>query len=311
MKCPNCGAEVAGNFCEYCGSQLQGQRPKCSKCGSTNITFKRENQGEIRGKSSKQVIHRTVGLCKDCGNTWYVSETAPSITPHKRKTWLWVLGWLFIFPLPLTVLIMRKKDMNAILKILAIAASWIIYLSIGMAREKQENQILNAADLSPAPIQVINTNTPNSVEGTDNTLSGETDEVLYAEDDVVNKFITDYNSITSSPITDIKKGNIRTKYFFTTYGFNVEIINATKAAAGYTTVSINGNMAAHVPEMRDVFHDIVKTFEPNLTDEQIYTFFDERTVEGNCAKDTPLGTVVCSVFLTGNASGNGRIDIHN
>lgn len=164
MKCPNCGAEVAGNFCEYCGSQLQGQRPKCSKCGSTNITFKRENQGEIRGKSSKQVIHRTVGLCKDCGNTWYVSETAPSITPHKRKTWLWVLGWLFIFPLPLTVLIMRKRDMNAILKIFAIAASWIIYFSIGMAREKQDNQILNASDLSPAPIQVISTDTPNSVD---------------------------------------------------------------------------------------------------------------------------------------------------
>ena len=127
MKCPNCGAEVNGNFCEYCGSSLQGQRPKCSKCGSNNVSFKRENQGEIRGKRSKQVIHSTVGFCKDCGNTWYVTDPAPK----KRKTWLWVLGWLFIFPLPLTILLLRK-NMNKIVKYVIIALAWIIYLFIAM-----------------------------------------------------------------------------------------------------------------------------------------------------------------------------------
>lgn len=135
--------------------------------------------------------------------------------------------------------------------------------------------------------------------------------LVYAEDKVVNQFIDDYNKITSSPITNIKKGNIRTKYYFDSYGFVLQIINATDALAGHTEVSINGNMEAQVPEMKDVFHDVVKVLDPDLSDEEINTFFDARTVSGNCAKDTPLGRLTCSVYLTGNASGKGRIDIHN
>ena len=52
---------------------------------------------------------------------------------NKRKTWLWVLGWLFIFPLPLTILLLRKKEMKAPLKYGIIAGAWIIYLIIALA----------------------------------------------------------------------------------------------------------------------------------------------------------------------------------
>ena len=93
MKCPNCGAEVGNNkFCEYCGSQISVEMQKeqeqlnkktCPKCGSTNISYSRENQGEIRGKNSKQIVHRTVALCKDCGETWFADKEV-----KKKKTWL-------------------------------------------------------------------------------------------------------------------------------------------------------------------------------------------------------------------------------
>ena len=135
--------------------------------------------------------------------------------------------------------------------------------------------------------------------------------VVYVEDEVVNQFMIDYDRITNSPIENISKGNIRTKYYFETYGFSVEIINATNVEAGYTSVSINGNMDSHVPEMREVFHDVVKTLDPGLSDEEIYSFFDEGTVYGNCAHESPLGKLICSVYLNGNFDGNGRIDIHN
>lgn len=52
--------------------------------------------------------------------------------PKKRKTWLWVLGWIFIFPVPLTVLMLRKKDMKPAAKYGIIAAGWIVYLLIGL-----------------------------------------------------------------------------------------------------------------------------------------------------------------------------------
>ena len=53
--------------------------------------------------------------------------------PKKKKTWLWVLGWIFIFPVPLTIILLRKKDMNSILKYGIIAVAWIVYLAIGFS----------------------------------------------------------------------------------------------------------------------------------------------------------------------------------
>ncbi len=138
MKCPSCGAEIGtNNICEYCGSHITAEMQKeieqlnkvgCPKCGSTNIQIKRENQGEIRGKNSKTVLHQTVAFCKDCGNTWY-----PNGKEKPRKTWLWVLGWIFLFPLPLTLILLKKKDMKPILKYGIIAAAWILFLVIGIA----------------------------------------------------------------------------------------------------------------------------------------------------------------------------------
>ena len=141
MRCPNCGAEIeSGKFCGACGRQIsydmlreqeQLNKEGCPKCGSTNIEFKRENQGEIRGKNAKRIIHQTVGFCKDCGATWYPTNMTPPV--KKRKTWLWVLGWLFIFPVPLTILLLRKKDMKPALRYGIIAAAWIVYLLIGFS----------------------------------------------------------------------------------------------------------------------------------------------------------------------------------
>ena len=149
MKCPNCGAETKGTVCEYCGSEIRQQRNSkaaCSKCGSTNIAFKRENQGEVRGKKSKQVIHRTVGYCKDCGNTWYVAENVPK----KRKTWLWVLGWICIFPLPLTILLLRKKNMKPVVKYLIIAVAWLAYLLIAFSGNSEDKESsLTEATIAP------------------------------------------------------------------------------------------------------------------------------------------------------------------
>ena len=95
--------------CLECGTKFKAKLTSCPKCGSTNIEIKRENQGEVRGKNSKKVLHQTVAFCKDCGYTWY-PNAASSEVPQKRKTWLWVLGWIFFFPAPVMVLIWRKKN---------------------------------------------------------------------------------------------------------------------------------------------------------------------------------------------------------
>lgn len=66
MKCNYCGAEISNNskFCEFCGGQVslevrreqeQLNKAGCPRCGSTNISFSREKQGEIKGKNSVNV----------------------------------------------------------------------------------------------------------------------------------------------------------------------------------------------------------------------------------------------------------------
>ncbi|MBR6005752.1 MAG: hypothetical protein IK063_05960 [Clostridia bacterium] len=135
MKCQACGAEIGNNtVCEFCGTQISAEMKKeqeqlnkqvCPKCSSSNVVYGRENQGEIRNKNGKRVLHQTVALCKDCGNTWY-----PNGKVKPRQTWLWVLGWIFIFPLPLTLILLKKKEMKPALKYGIIAAAWVLYLII-------------------------------------------------------------------------------------------------------------------------------------------------------------------------------------
>ncbi|MBQ6265477.1 MAG: hypothetical protein IJK60_08535 [Clostridia bacterium] len=135
MKCQACGAEIGNNtVCEFCGTQISAEMKKeqerlnkqvCPKCSSSNVVYGRENQGEIRNKNGKRVLHQTVALCKDCGNTWY-----PNGKAKPKQTWLWVLGWIFIFPLPLTLILLKKKDLKAAIKYSIIAIAWVLYLVI-------------------------------------------------------------------------------------------------------------------------------------------------------------------------------------
>lgn len=50
----------------------------------------------------------------------------------KKNIWLWILGWLFIFPVPLMILLSRKKEMNAKTRNNSIAAAWCVYCLIAI-----------------------------------------------------------------------------------------------------------------------------------------------------------------------------------
>ena len=61
----------------------------------------------------------------------------PYPQPHgKRRTWLWILGWLLIFPLPLTILLLRSRRLDSKVKYGIIAGAWVLYLVIVLAAPK-------------------------------------------------------------------------------------------------------------------------------------------------------------------------------
>ncbi|MDO4364701.1 MAG: hypothetical protein Q4C99_09250 [Clostridia bacterium] len=176
MKCPNCGAEANGKFCEYCGSEmlkdnntvnitnnyygnsLTNRKSEtdslgsiCPRCGGHNIKFRREQiisttqasaqrnyRGTVRnGQSVSQAIYRTVGVCQNCGYTWDPNEPKEEYKP-KRKTWLWVVGWIMCFPIPLTILLLRNKSMKPAVKYGIIIVMWLLFFAIGIAANNSE-----------------------------------------------------------------------------------------------------------------------------------------------------------------------------
>ena len=162
MQCPNCGAEIGPDkFCQYCGSQITYDMRRaqelinktgCPRCGSSGVSFKREKQGEIKSQTGTHALWHTIGCCKDCGYTWEPEGTRPGTTqaPPKRRTWLWVLGWIFIFPVPLTILMLRNRSLPAALRYGIIAAAWIVYLMIGMTGKSNDEASRTAAGAQAA-----------------------------------------------------------------------------------------------------------------------------------------------------------------
>ena len=118
MKCPNCGAEIKNNskFCEFCGSAISTQMRReqeqlnkagCPRCGSTNITFSREKQGEVKGKRGTAVVRSTVGVCKDCGCTWQADSDNKAPKKEELGCGFWD-GFVFsLYPLQFLCFVKR------------------------------------------------------------------------------------------------------------------------------------------------------------------------------------------------------------
>ena len=235
MKCPSCGAETNGKFCEYCGSELPKDKVNvgvCPKCGNSNITFKRERVATATqrtsrknvigtgrtGQSVSQSAYRTVGLCQNCGYTWNPNAGNGG---SKRKTWLWVLGWICIFPVPLTILLLRKKDMKPAVKYGIIAAAWLLFFVIGMSGNSETD--VPQTD-TPSQTESVRA-TQQSVSTTEDTTVPETTAPEISLDAYIESIVSKYNAQATEELvfvedftpSDKESGHYRTEFRLTAY----------------------------------------------------------------------------------------------
>ena len=138
-KCGNCGTEFKdGKFCPKCGVKAGQESRKCPVCHTEYYTNACPSCGYVPGQTSG-------------AGTVQQPPTQP-----KRKTWLWVLGWIFIFPVPLMLILLKKKNMNKGLKIGIIIAAWVVYvllIAIGAANDNKESS--SKGDLSARETTVV------------------------------------------------------------------------------------------------------------------------------------------------------------
>lgn len=151
--------------CQFCGTENEDSATVCTSCGANKFRYKCDNCGTVFGKGKYcpncgVKVGTKAKKCPRCGTNYYSSacpdcgytavsdkaavakngETAK--LTKKKKIWPWVLGWLLIFPLPLTILMARKKNLNKKIKIGVIVAAWVLYFviaTLGKSSDRANN----------------------------------------------------------------------------------------------------------------------------------------------------------------------------
>ena len=122
------------------------------------------------------------------------------------------------------------------------------------------------------------------------TSSEETNS-KYVDDRIINDFINSYNQNSNSPLENIKKGNIKIKYFASSYGYYLELLHANDTDKINVTINqTNENSESGVVGMKEVFHDIVRAIESSLSDDEINSYFDN-LVSNETITDSNLGSL--------------------
>ena len=144
MKCPKCGGEIpSGNkFCSYCGSPVQSETQESNQLNQNNQTgyYNQPNQNNQTGSYYNQTNQPNQN-----NQTGYYHQPNLNTQPPKKKKsplWilLWILGWIFCFPIPAMILIWRKKNTWRIgAKITATVLLWIFIFIVGSMNGKSKS----------------------------------------------------------------------------------------------------------------------------------------------------------------------------
>ncbi len=196
--------------CKNCKSELEDDALVCPNCG---CVVKRNNK-TARVKN----VHFL-------SNDEIKSNNEPP--KKKRKTWLWVLGWIFIFPIPLTILALRNQKANKVFKVVIIGFAWLIYLLIASPGDSNEGSTAKQSDATETQLYNVAAESENETDDNIKSLSfssqrdvtvkvGETytsgslnvelknDKDFSPEEDLI--FISDNSEVASFAFTRVSYG---------------------------------------------------------------------------------------------------------
>ena len=137
LICPQCGTQQeveAGQdavICRYCGKPFAVQTAVSAYSGT-------QRSGAFASPGPK-----------------YTSEPSK---PRKRRTFWWIVGWIFCFPIPLTILMLRNRKLPTAARIAIIVLGWIVYLALGL--RGRVNQTTRTPSVPSIPAVVETTATP-------------------------------------------------------------------------------------------------------------------------------------------------------
>lgn len=142
-KCTSCGGELTVDptqeaaVCQYCGTPfivskaVQNYNIQHNTYQTNIVNDQRKGAVEsILSYTSERQDKKQQRLDEERRRAEEERLRNEEKSKKRNKTILWVLGWIFIFPVPLTILMLRNKEINKKVKYGIIAAAWIVYLII-------------------------------------------------------------------------------------------------------------------------------------------------------------------------------------
>ena len=303
MTCPNCGSQLQIDLdnkqatCQYCGNALlidDGvQHIQYDNAKKAGYEFEKGRQRAQAEQANRQV-----------SQTATVKYWQQPQQQKKNNTMVWwVLGWIFFFPIPLTILLVRNKTMNPKVKYGIIAGMWIILLLIGLVRNASNNTTANQT-------AVQSENSTTIEETTDSKDNVETSETNITDKDTseesissnpfedLDAFIDAYNSASEIKISsqeeidihDKSGGYYRTEFRLNHYdgaiayhivyddGSSADIIDNADWSTGET---VNGSfdriyvLASSKESLETIFRNTCKVKYPSLSESEIDDAIDE------------------------------------
>lgn len=260
MKCKNCGAKLKVNSevkeanCQFCGAEFkiddEVQHHKLDN--AEQIGYELE-KGKIRAREeAKQAkIDKQNAILQ----AQYEEEK------RKKNLKWWIIGWIFFFPIPLTILIWKSKwDQKN--KIIATVILWGVLLLIGAL----------------SPNDTINTET--------NKSNGNGTEQIEKEIKVNETFIEKYNIISTLKIENTVAYNAQDKesgYYRTEFRLNAfennssihgTIADGTIDLINYGSLGEKDKFRLYASteneeHMKEIFKNAINVMDNSISDEEI------------------------------------------
>lgn len=269
LKCKNCGSilKVDENAksvtCEYCQTTFsiddEVQHVEYDNMEKSGYEFEK---GRIKARKEEEEK-------KEQEKARLIREQEEAERKRKNLKW-WILGWIFFFPIPLTIIIWKSKWPDS-KKLIAIVLLWGIILMVGAHTASDNNtQDINTQDTS------------NSIEA----------EQTIGEINVNEKFIEKYNSISTSKIEntitynaqDKESGYYRVEFRLGAFDNNTSLHGSIGSNSvdlinyGYFDEKDELRFYASVEnedEMKIIFKNAINILDSNISDEAIDKAIDD------------------------------------
>lgn len=181
MTCPNCGAQLKLDsnqkeaFCQHCGTKL---------LVDNEVQHIQYDNAEEAGYKFEKGRQRAQAEARQAMNQNVAPTSSNQNTIKKKRTWLWVLGWIFVFPIPLMILLLRKKNMNPVLKYGIIVAAWIVYLAIGLSGNSEKENTGEVNTTNAVSATSVSSMTQEDDSQTDEAIVIPEENIVEANDEV-------------------------------------------------------------------------------------------------------------------------------